>query len=127
FRESGRHVRRRQQMALEVVGPGVVGTLDAIDEVPLGLFAQPGAAVAANVEQRADLARSIPRDDDALVTERSLQVVAGFRDLYRSAVEDPAAEIKAFELRPIEIRIRVESARQCEMHRFARLGASRLE
>ena len=56
--EIRRHVRRGEQPSVEVVGPVVIRTLDAIDEMPFGLIAQPRAAMAADVEQRVNLARA---------------------------------------------------------------------
>jgi len=110
--ESRRHVRRREQTACEVVGPRVIRTLDPFDEVTLGLFAQPCAAMTADVEQRVDLARSVARHDDTVVAKRAREVVAGLRDLIGAAGADPAVEKKAPELGAVEIRIRVESARK---------------
>lgn len=54
--EPRRHVRRREQAAPEIVRPRVIGTLDAIDEVTFGLFADPRPTMAAYVEQRVNLA-----------------------------------------------------------------------
>ena len=52
--ELRRHVRRGEQPSIEVVRPRVVRTLNAIDEVTVGLLAQSRAAVTAHVEQRVD-------------------------------------------------------------------------
>ena len=121
LRELGRHVRRREQLAVERVGPVVIRALDAIDEMTFGLIAQPRAAMAADVEQRVNLARRVARDDDALVAERAREVVAGVRNLIGAAGADPAVEIEALELGAIEVRVGVEAAGKGGVHSQARL------
>ena len=115
-RETRRHVRRGEQLSVETVGPVVVWALDAVDEMPLGLIAQPRAAMTADVEQRVDLTGPVARDDDTFVTERARQIVAGVRNLIVAAGADPAVEVEALELRAVEVRIGVEAARQCCVH-----------
>src|SRR5438093_9848206 len=72
--------------------------------------------MAAHVEERVNRARSIARDDDAVVGERAREVVAGVRDLIDASGANPPVEIKALELAAVEIGIRVESARKRRMH-----------
>jgi len=114
--EAGRHMRRRQQAALQIVGPVVIRALDAIDEVALGLLAEPRAAMAADVEERVHGARPVSRDDDAFVAERAREVVAGARNLIGAAGADPAPEVEARELGAIEVRVGVEPAGQRGVH-----------
>ena len=52
------HVRRADQPAVEIVGPGVIRTLDAAGERPARLGAQPRAAVPADVVERVHAARA---------------------------------------------------------------------
>ena len=66
----------RDQLAVQVVRPGVVHALERPLDLTLRLRAQPHAAVPADVEECPDLAPTVPRDDDALPadlhrTERS--------------------------------------------------------
>jgi len=49
------HVRRTDQAAIERVGPGVIRALNRLGEAALRRFAQPGAAMAADVVVRAPL------------------------------------------------------------------------
>ena len=61
------HVRRGDEPAVEVVGPGVVRALDARADLALGLLDEARAAVAAGVEEGARRRR--PRraiDEDAV-------------------------------------------------------------
>src|SRR5215470_20235166 len=76
------------------------------------LLAQTRAAMAAHVEQRADLSGCVARDDHALGGDPADEVVAGLGNLIGASRADPPREIEALELRAIEIRIRVEPARQ---------------
>ena len=110
------HVGRREEASFEIVGPVVIGALDAIDEVTLALLAESRTAMAADVEQRVNRACSIARDDDALVAECADEVVARVGNLIGAAGADPAVEIEALELRAVERGVGVEAARQCGVH-----------
>jgi len=46
----------------------------------------------AHVEERVQRSRSIARDDEAFVAERSREVIAGARNLIGAAGADPARE-----------------------------------
>src|SRR5262252_10012981 len=94
----------------------MIWTLNPIDEVPAGLIADASAAMAAHVEERVDVSRSVANDDDALVADRTGEVVAGVRDLIGASRANPAIEVEAFELAAVEVRVGIESARQRRMH-----------
>ena len=115
--EIRRHVRRCEEASLETVRPVVIRALDAIGEMPLGLLAQPRAAMTADVEQRVNRARPVARDDDALVAERAREVVAGVRNLIGAPGADPAVEIEPLELGAIKVRIGVEAPGEGGVHR----------
>src|SRR5262245_1366309 len=114
--EFRRHMRRREQPSIQVVRPRVVGALDAAGEMTFRLLAQPCAAVTTDVEQRLDLARSIARDDHAVVPKRAREVIAGVGNLIGASGAEPAVDVEALQLRAVEIRIGVEAPRQCRVH-----------
>src|SRR5690349_582577 len=114
--EVGRHVRRAEQTSGEVIVPGVIRTLDAIAEPAFRVRADARAAMAAHVEERANLAVLAAGDDDALLGEGAGEEIAGAGNLIDSAGADPPREIEAVELRSIEIRVGVEAPRQRGRH-----------
>jgi len=116
FAEPGRHVRRGQQPASQIVCPRMVGTLDALDEMPVGLLAQARAAMTAHVEQRVNGARRVTCDDDALAADRTGEIFAGSRDLIGAPGADQAVEVEAVELPAKEVGVGIESARQSLVH-----------
>jgi hypothetical protein len=63
------HVRRADQLSVQVVRPRVVGTLDGAVKDPLGLRADACSSMPAHVEERVHHPRGITRDDDALPEE----------------------------------------------------------
>ena len=75
------HVRRRDEAAVEAVGPGVIRALDALGEVALRLGAQPGAAMPAHVVEPAEPAAAVARDDDAFAGDLAQHVVAWRRQV----------------------------------------------
>ena len=72
------------------------------------LIAQPRAAMAAHVEQRMHGAGHVARDDDAVVRDRTREIVAGVRNLIGSPGADPAIDEEALELAAIELGIGVK-------------------
>ena len=110
--ETGRHVRRGEEVPLQIVGPRVIRTLDAFDEMSFDAFAQPRAAMTAHVEQRANPLRRVARDDDALVADSAREVIARLRNLIAASGADPSIEVEALELAAVELGIRIEFPRQ---------------
>ena len=62
-------VRRRHQLAVEVVSPGVVGALERALDFAALLGAQLGATMPADVEERAHLTAAGPGDQHALAAD----------------------------------------------------------
>src|SRR5215469_9947805 len=73
----------------------MVGAGDAARECALRHGTNARAAVPADVEKRANGARSIARDDDAFPREVPQEIVAWVRNAVGAAREDPGAEEKA--------------------------------
>ena len=70
------HVRRADQTSVNRVGPRVVWTLDRLREASGPVTANPRTAMAADVEERAQLARAIAQNDQGLARHRAHHVVA---------------------------------------------------
>ena len=85
------HVRGGPQLALEVIGPGVVGAAQALAHLALGLLDQAGAAVATDVEEGARMPVLAADDDDAVVAELAHQELARLVDRGDVPDADPAA------------------------------------
>src|SRR5262245_1627319 len=81
-----------------------------------GRLAQPRPAVAADVEQRMNVARLAAHDDDAFVGNAAREVIAGIRNLIGAARANPPVHIKALELATVEIGVRKKMSRQRQMH-----------
>ena len=57
------HVRRTDEAAVERVGPRVVRALDRLGQFARDIFAQAGAAMTADVEERVQFAAPVAHDD----------------------------------------------------------------
>src|SRR5436190_22369851 len=86
----GRHVRCREQTALQIVRPGVIRALDSIDEASICLRTNPRAAMSADVEQRVDRTVAIACDDDAFGAECPREIVARLGALIGAAGANPS-------------------------------------
>ncbi len=108
-----RHLAGNQQVAVQIVGPGMIGT----DEPgSLGLSRAPGAeartAVPANIQQAAYLACRGSNDDDRLGTELDHQVIAGARDAADMARTKPMPKQHALHVALEDGRVGIEFPRQ---------------
>src|SRR2546430_9350211 len=105
-------MRRTEEAAVERVGPRVIGTLNRFGE-PAGFrFAQPGAAMAANVVIRPSLARLIAEHDDAFARNVDHEIIARRGERRVAADTDPMTGEDALLLEGEHIRRRVVAARQ---------------
>src|SRR5690242_4894044 len=123
-REIAAHVRRTDQFSIQAVGPSVIRAPNTSVERSGGFGAHPGTAVPAHVEQRPDFALLVARNDHALAEYIAQKVIPWFRDLFRPARMNPAAEEEPFHLRAEDLRIGVILGRQgrgvrCGGHRAA--------
>ena len=93
FVESGQVVRRRRalQAPVEAVSPTVVRALDRLGEPAFASLAEPRAAVAADVVERAHGPIAVPDHDDARLAGRDEEVVPGLRDPALAAGAQPVA------------------------------------
>ena len=116
------HVRRADQLAVDGVGPGVVGALDRFGETPLGLLTQPRAAVAAHVVEGTRRAVPAPDHYHAFARDRAEHIVAGLGDLGGPARADPAAREDALLLFRMDLPRRVVAAGERALPLLIRLG-----
>ena len=86
------HVGRRLQLAVEPVGPAVVGALDPAAHAPLGLVDQPRPAMPAHVEEGPRAAVLRAHHDDAVGADLAHQVAPRLGHPGDVAHADPAAE-----------------------------------
>jgi hypothetical protein len=113
-----RHRRRADQTPLEVVGPLVVGAYDPLQPAAR-LVDHPRAAVAADVQQRGELAFGRAHHEDALADQLADHEVTWLRQLRGVGQVEPVvvpdARHLGLEQRPLD----VELARQrCERRRI---------
>ena len=87
------HVRRADQLTVQVVGPRVIRTDERLADVagPLEIVDELRSAVAADVVEAAQLAGLGPHHEDRLACDVANDVVAGVRDLLGPAGTDPVA------------------------------------
>ena len=108
------HVRRADQAAVEVVGPGVIRALDAAGERAVRLGAQLRAAVPADVVERVDGGRAAG-DDDPLAEQLADEEVSRVPDLLGAPGAHPHAREQplhlAVEARPVDVVARRQRAR----------------
>ena len=83
------HVRRADQAAVECVRPGVIRALDRFGQPARGRFAQPRAAMAADVVVGAPLSRLVAQHDDAFAGDLNEEVIARRRERGVPADADP--------------------------------------
>src|SRR5687768_4139843 len=83
------HVGRADQPSVEVVGPRVVGALDAAAEGAMVLGAQFRTAMPAHVIERVDLSGAIAGDDDALAEYLAQDELTGLFHLLDASGADP--------------------------------------
>src|SRR2546422_9416536 len=106
------HMRRADQLPLGGVGPRVVGALDGLGEPPARRFAQPRAAMATHVVERACRTAPVPQDDDALARDVPQEVVPRLRDLLGAAGAEPARPEQPLDLLGVDLGRRVVPPRQ---------------
>ena len=106
------HVRRADQTPVERVRPRVIRALDRLGEPALGRFAQPRAAVAADVVVRSGVAGLIAQHDDALAADLGDEVIARRRERRIAADANPAAPENPLRFTGEYVRIVVVAAGQ---------------
>src|SRR3954469_25142601 len=106
------HVRRAQQLAVEIVGPRVVRALNAPAELPGLLLAKSRAAMAAGVVERADRAFGIARDDDVVAVDLADEILTGLSRFFRSSNVKPHRPEQAIELAVEQRRVGVVTRRE---------------
>src|SRR5438045_9729070 len=70
------HVRRANQATIQRVGPRVIGALNRFRQPATRGFAEPRAAMAADIVIRAPVAGLVAQDDDALAGDLRQHVIA---------------------------------------------------
>ncbi len=83
------HVGGPEQRAVEPVGPGVIRALDPAGEMAAPVLAEPRAAVAADVEEGAELPVLAADEDEALAGRVEERVVSRGRQGVRAARAEP--------------------------------------
>ncbi len=92
------HVWRADEPPVGGVGPRVIRALNRLGELARSFTADPGAAMPADVEERAQLAVAVAHDDQRFPGDVSHDVVARLREPARSADAIPLARENAFAL-----------------------------
>src|SRR2546423_2783409 len=106
------HVRRADQAAIQRVGPRVIGALNRFRQPASRGFAEPRAAMAADIVIRAPLAGLVTQDDDALAGDLRQYVIARICKSGISADADPVVLKDALLLCGKNFRRRVVAARE---------------
>src|SRR5437016_9999952 len=106
------HVRRPQQRAIQLVGPGVVSTLNAAVECACLFLAQQGATMPADIMKSSDATLIVTHNDDAGIGNAPEKIVARIRNLLRASGTQPHIEVDGLYLVLKMIRIRVVSLRK---------------
>src|SRR6185295_13161248 len=101
------HVWRGDQLAGEVVGPGVIGTLDASRESSLGLGGEAGAAMAADVIEGAQPTAGVTRQNAALAGDFAQHVIAWRRYVFLPRHADPHLRVEPILFAREDLRVRV--------------------
>ncbi len=96
------HAERRNQPAVEIVDPGVVGAGDRAAGAASG--EKPRAAMPAGVGEGAQGPRAVAQQDHRLPDDLEDEIVAGLCDLVRAADEVPGLEKDALDLALVEFR-----------------------
>ena len=117
------HVRRGDKPTVQVISPGMIGTLNRGGERSRSPLAEPGTSVPADVMKRLDLVALASDEDDALPADLTDDEIAPVRDLLGSAGVEPHPEEEPLQLGSVVIRIDVISRRQA--HRGGDLLAHR--
>lgn len=100
-------VRCSNQAAVKPVGPAVIATLDSSGEVPFCLRTEPGATMAANVEERAQRVVPIARNNDAFTGDLAQKVVTRLWNPVYTPDAGPVVTVEALEFFGEEIGVRV--------------------
>src|ERR1700682_910079 len=106
------HVRRAEEPAIEIVGPAMIGALDASREIPLARRADARAAVPADVVERPQDDRAIAHDDDAFAGKFAQEIIARVGDALGPAGAEPAMEVEAPHLPAKNCRVGVVTRRK---------------
>src|SRR2546430_2295986 len=106
------HVGGADELAVEGVGPGVVGALDRLGQAAAPLLAQPRPPVAADVVMRPQRAALVAQHDHALARDLGEEVVPGLGELRGAAHAHPAASEDPLRLLREDLGRRVVPSRQ---------------
>jgi hypothetical protein len=101
------HLAGEEQLAVQVVGPLVVGADEPCRGAALG-GADPAAAVAAGIVERPHLPLAVAHDHHRIIADLQRHVVAWLRDLAVMRREQPVAIPDEFKVDPVVIRVCVE-------------------
>src|SRR2546426_2486941 len=106
------HVGGADEVAVEGVGPGVVGALDRLGQAAAPLLAQPRPSVAADIVMRPQRTALVAQHDHALARDVGEEVVSGVGELRGAAHAHPAANENPLHLLREDLGRRVVAPRQ---------------
>src|SRR5437870_1940728 len=106
------HVGGADELAVEGVGPGVVGALDRLGQAAAPLLAQPRPSVAADIVMRPQRAALVAQHDHALARDVGEEVVSRVGELRGAAHAHPAASENPLHLLREDLGRRVVAPRQ---------------
>ena len=106
------HSRGGDQIASQIISPGVIRTLDRRCELPRPFLGQPGTSVAADVVKRVQLAPIVADEDQALAGDFEDDEIARVGDLIGASRMEPHAEKEPLELGAIMVGVGVIPSRQ---------------
>ena len=105
------HVTRADQSSVEIVGPLMIGTYEAL-HCASGCWAYARTAMPAGIVEGAYRPVEAAHDKDRIVSNLQGEIIAGRRDLAIVAGEQPIPVEDRFKVETVEIRVGVEFLRQ---------------